>query len=235
MPRSHRTRTAGLVCAAILAACSDDEGTAPIGSVDATFERTEDGRRSDDDVKVEANADAGSDATFDDARDAADVMHDVSPISDVTSDTDSFDAFDAPEARDASSTDAPVGDAPSATDGRTTDASDTGDAGDASTIDSQHVHISISNTCVVGASPSQFTVPAGRTLRLSWHNHSVDYDADVWLSYGGGYLGLKTGDIWDDRFEFCAGPGSYMAYGDVSIAGGGGTVCPSFRVWIACQ
>ena len=98
----------------------------------------------------------------------------------------------------------------------------------------EHVHILIDNFCNTSADPPEFTVPAGETLQLTWHNHSVDYDADVWLSYGGGYLGLVPGDTWADPFEFCSSPGTYDAAADVSIAGGGGDVCPAFRVWIHC-
>lgn len=90
-------------------------------------------------------------------------------------------------------------------------------------------------SCNTAAEPESFTVPAGETLKLSYHNHSVDYDADVWLSYGGGYLGLVTGDTWDDRFEFCTGPSSYTAYADISIAGGGSSACPKFRLLIHCE
>jgi len=99
----------------------------------------------------------------------------------------------------------------------------------------EHVHILIDNFCNTSASPPEITVPAGETLRLSYHNHSVDYDADVWLSYGGGYLGLETGTTWDDSFEFCTSPASYTAYADISIAGGGGSVCPKHRLLIHCQ
>jgi hypothetical protein len=99
----------------------------------------------------------------------------------------------------------------------------------------EHVHILIDNFCNTSASPQSFTVAAGQSLRLTYHNHSIDYDADVWLSYGGGYLGLVTGGSWADSFEHCAGPSSYTAYADISIAGGGGSACPRFRLLIHCQ
>jgi len=99
----------------------------------------------------------------------------------------------------------------------------------------EHVHILIDNFCNTSASPPEITVPTGETLQLSYHNHSVDYDADVWLSYGGGYLGLETGATWDDSFEFCTSPSAYTAYADISIAGGGGSVCPKHRLLIHCQ
>jgi hypothetical protein len=98
-----------------------------------------------------------------------------------------------------------------------------------------HVHILIDNFCNTSAEPESYTVPAGQTLQLTYHNHSVDYDADVWLSYGGGYLGLVPGDSWADQFRFCATPEPYTAYADISIAGGGGDVCPGFRLLIHCE
>ena len=75
---------------------------------------------------------------------------------------------------------------------------------DAGFTSSQHVHILIDNFCNTSADPPSFNVPPGSTLQLTWHNHSVDYDADVWLSYGGGYLGLAQGGTWSDPFTFCA-------------------------------
>jgi hypothetical protein len=108
------------------------------------------------------------------------------------------------------------------------------DAGDAGAV-SANVHILIDNFCNTSTQPSSFTVPKGQTLKLQWHNDSVDYDADVWLSYGGGYLGLVKGGTWNDPFVFCATPSTYDAYADVSIAGGGGSACPSFRMMIHCH
>ncbi len=79
-----------------------------------------------------------------------------------------------------------------------------------------------------------FTVPAGETLSLTWHNNSVDYEADVWLSYGGGYLEPARGGIWADPFEFCSGPGVYEAGADVGPAGVPDSVCAHFYVQIHC-
>jgi hypothetical protein len=108
----------------------------------------------------------------------------------------------------------------------------TPDAGFAS---SQHVHILIDNFCNTSADPPSFSVPRGSNLQLTWHNHSIDYDADVWLSYGGGYLGLATGATWSDPFTFCASSSRpYDAAGDVSIADGPSSACPGFRVLIHC-
>lgn len=105
---------------------------------------------------------------------------------------------------------------------------------DAGWTGEDHVHITIDNFCNVSTDPESFTVPAGETLQLTWHNHSVDYNADVWLSYGGGYLGLVTGGTWADGFMFCSGPSSYDASGDVNIEGGPFPSCPGFRVLIHC-
>lgn len=106
---------------------------------------------------------------------------------------------------------------------------------DAGGLLAEHVHILIDNFCNTSASPTSFTVAAGQTLQLTYHNHSVDYDADVWLSYGGGYLGLITGGTWADQFTFCTSPNPYTAYADISIAGGGGSACPGYRLLIHCQ
>ena len=64
---------------------------------------------------------------------------------------------------------------------------------------------------------------------------SVDYEADVWLSYGGGYLELELGNTWDDPFEWCTGPNASTGYADISIAGGGNNACPKHRMKINCQ
>lgn len=106
---------------------------------------------------------------------------------------------------------------------------------DAGFASAQHVHILIDNFCNTSADPQSFDVPRGSTLQLTWHNHSVDYEADVWLSYGGGYLGLAQGGTWSDPFTFCASAARpYDAAGDVSIAGGPSSACPGFRVLIHC-
>lgn len=91
-----------------------------------------------------------------------------------------------------------------------------------------HVHIYVSNTCVMTVMPTSFDVPAGSTLRLDWHNHSADYPVDVWKSYGGGYLDLATGDTWSETYEHCAGPIPATEYADIS------TACSAFRVYINC-
>jgi hypothetical protein len=101
-------------------------------------------------------------------------------------------------------------------------------------VSARHVDIYIDNFCNTSVVPTEITVPAGETLQITWHNNSVDYEADVWLSYGGGYLELAMGGIWDDSFEFCSMPSVYDAYGDVSIAGGPIGACPAARLLIHC-
>ncbi len=105
---------------------------------------------------------------------------------------------------------------------------------DANTDLVDHVHIYIDNFCQVTVDPTSYDVPAGSTLQLDYHNHSVDYEADVWLSYGGGYLDLALGDTWNDAFTHCSGPNPSTAYADISIAGGPSPGCPGFRLLINC-
>ncbi len=115
-----------------------------------------------------------------------------------------------------------------------TSVADTGppDSGFKST---DHVHIYIDNFCKVTTSPTSFTVPAGETLQLSYHNHSVDYLADVWMMYGGGYLELAKGGTWNETYKHCFGPAPSTGYADISIAGGGSSACPKVRLYIYCK
>ncbi|HEY3354567.1 MAG TPA: hypothetical protein VGQ83_15050, partial [Polyangia bacterium] len=98
----------------------------------------------------------------------------------------------------------------------------------------RHVDIYITNFCETSVVPTSITVPAGETLLVDFHNNSVDYNADVWCSWGGGFLDLPTGQIWHDPIPFCSGPSTYDAYADISIAGGGGTYCPGVRFVVHC-
>jgi hypothetical protein len=99
-----------------------------------------------------------------------------------------------------------------------------------------HVHVFISNTCVVAISPSEVTIPAGQTVFFTYHNHSVDYEADVWGSYGGGFLGLSEGGTWNEPVERCANQFPHTAHTDISIAGLGVNhpSCPGKRMIINC-
>lgn len=99
---------------------------------------------------------------------------------------------------------------------------------DAAPLLVEHVHIDVSNTCVMTVSPQSYDVLPGQTLRLSYHNHSTDYPVDVWKSYGGGYLDLATGSTWNETYEHCSLTSSYTEYADIS------TACSSFRLYINC-
>ncbi|MEZ4382018.1 MAG: hypothetical protein R3A79_11775 [Nannocystaceae bacterium] len=99
----------------------------------------------------------------------------------------------------------------------------------------QHVHIYIDNFCKVTVDPPEITVPVDEIAKLSYHNHSVDYLADVWMSYGGGFLDLELGATWDEKFEWCAGPNPSTGWADISIAGGGNNACPKHRMYIYCE
>lgn len=102
----------------------------------------------------------------------------------------------------------------------------------------KHVHIYISNTCKLSVSPQKVTVPRGRTISFVYHNHSNDYAADVWLSYGGGYLGLKKKKKWDDPFIHCSNANRpYTAAADISIKDIPlrDRHCPGHRMKIECQ
>lgn len=92
------------------------------------------------------------------------------------------------------------------------------------------IDIFVDNFCNMEVRPADIHVPPGQFVVLSWHNRSVDYPVDVWLSYGGGFLDLEPGTSWDDRFEFChGGQRPYQAGADVS------TACSDFRFVIHCD
>jgi hypothetical protein len=93
---------------------------------------------------------------------------------------------------------------------------------------SADVDIYVDNFCRMDVVPKSITVPRGQTVKLTYRNRSRDYAVDVWLSYGGGYLDLKTGTSWADRFEHCAFPRPYNAYADIS------TACSRYRLMIYC-
>ncbi len=92
----------------------------------------------------------------------------------------------------------------------------------------EHVHIDVSNTCVMSVSPMEYTVPKGQKLKLSYHNHSQWYPVDVWKSYGGGFTDLQPGMTWNETYEHCGGPQPSNPYADIS------TACSSFRLYIHC-
>ncbi len=103
----------------------------------------------------------------------------------------------------------------------------------------QHVHIYVDNFCNLWVDPAVVEVPPTQhSVSFVYHNHSVDYDVDVWLSYGGGYLELLPGTSWDDAFDHCAWASRpYDAYADISISGLGvnDQYCPGHRMLIHCR
>jgi hypothetical protein len=100
---------------------------------------------------------------------------------------------------------------------------------DAPPITDHHVHIQVSNTCVMTVTPLEITVPPNQTAYLDWHNHSVDYPVDVWMSYGGGFVDLPTGATWNEPVGHCGTPSVHTEYADIS------TACSSFRFLIRCN
>ncbi len=92
-----------------------------------------------------------------------------------------------------------------------------------------HVHIDVSNTCNMTVSPTTLTVPAGQQVNIDWHNHSVDYPVDVWMSYGGGFTDLPQGQTWDEPIPHCSIQSPHQEWADIS------TACSSFRFIIDCQ
>lgn len=206
----------------VLAVAGCDCGGAPAGGGGHDAAVADSGGSRD--ASVDGGADAGRDGGGDAGRDAG---------TDGGGDAGAADAA----APDGGSRDAGEDGGPA--DAGTVDAGADAGAADAGTADAgpalSHVHIYISNTCVVSTSPTDATVPAGQRVRFEWHNHSVDYDADIWYSSIYGYLGLATGATWDDPIDWCGGPQPYDGYADVSIAGGGSSACPSVRFAIHCQ
>lgn len=98
-----------------------------------------------------------------------------------------------------------------------------------------HVHIYIDNFCNTSVSPTEVYVPLNSGLKLQFHNHSVDYEADVWSSRGYGSLELARGATWNDPITHCGGPNPYSEYFDISIAGGPSSACPGVRFRMYCQ
>lgn len=92
----------------------------------------------------------------------------------------------------------------------------------------EHVHINVSNTCVMSVMPMEYTVAAGQKLKLSYHNHSQDYPVTVWMMYGGGYTDLAPGGTWNEQYEHCFGPSPSEGYADIS------TACSQFKLKIHC-
>lgn len=88
---------------------------------------------------------------------------------------------------------------------------------------------------MVQVQPPALAVPRNSGLKLSFHNHSSSYEADVWSSRGYGYLQLAQGATWNDPITHCGGPNPYVEYFDIDIAGGPTSGCPGVRFNISCQ
>jgi cysteine-rich repeat protein len=136
-------------------------------------------------------------------------------------------------------------------DGATTDCNGTHDGGDGSCVPigecspeyvlsgedcvpeviTQHVHIYVANDCTMQVDPEEFTVPKGQKVRFEWHNHSADWEVDVWQSYIGGFTDLPPGQTWEEQFEWCANVNPYTGYSDISTV----EVCPDHRFYIRCN
>lgn len=162
---------------------------------------------------------------------------DTVPVDTAAADTTVADT----EASDTNATDAAVADTAKAdtlvadTFVADTSVADTAKAdADAGWSSTAHVHIYITNTCAVTTSPTSFDVPAGATVKVSWHNHSVDYRADVWASYGGGYLALEKGATWNETYEHCFIKSTHTEYVDVSPEGSPSS-CGKQRVYFYCH
>lgn len=100
------------------------------------------------------------------------------------------------------------------------------------------IEIFVDNFCNLTVDPPEIDVPPGQTASFVYYNQSVDYEVDVWGSYGGGYLDLATGDHWDDGFVHCSSPDRpYTAGAEISIAGidMGDVNCPGHNFVIYCQ
>lgn len=95
----------------------------------------------------------------------------------------------------------------------------------------QDVNIFVDNRCNMDVQPKVLDVPPGvPSITITYYNRSRDYAVDVWLSYGGGFLDLKTGTSWADRFEHCRlGRRPYSAYADIT------TACSRYRLMINCK
>lgn len=91
------------------------------------------------------------------------------------------------------------------------------------------IDIYVDNRCRMDVVPTKVDVPRGVTPKLTYINRSRDYAVDVWLSYGGGFLDLRPGMSWSDRFEHCRlGTRPYSAFADIS------TACSKHRLMINC-
>lgn len=205
-------------CAALIAACAD--APARDASADAPAADTARDAPARDTLAADTPA---ADAPVADAP-APDAPAPDAPAPDTPA--DAGPGLDAPAA-DAPAADAPAADAPR-------------DAGAADApldvpTGPTHVHIGIDNFCRVTVTPMSVTVPVMSRAMFAFHNHSVDYHADVWMSYGGGFLDLGLGATWNDPIGHCNTPTVHDEYADINIAGGPTSACPGVRFMIHCR
>ena len=214
MPRA--TPIASVLLALLALGCEEPPASADASLLDA--------------VTATDSASATDSAAATDSASATDTgavaATDTAPVADAASESvpDAFtppDAFTAPDARTPP-------DAFTPPDASTRPDAFTPDAGTPPRAD-LHVHIEVSNTCVMTVTPREVSVPPDQTLYLDWHNHSRDYPVDVWMSYGGGYTDLAPGATWDEPIGHCSTPFVGDEYADIT------TACSSFRFLIHCR
>ena len=191
------------------------DGTGDATPIDVVRDATTDALQPRDTI---ADGDPRLDANEGDASD--DVAFDTG-TADTGFDTAAIDA-----ATDSGAADVPID----------TGARDTGtDAPADVATGPMHVHIDIDNFCRVTVTPASVMAGVSSRTMFAFHNHSRDYNADVWMSYGGGYLDLAQGATWNDPIGHCNTPTTHDEYADISIAGGGSSGCPSVRFMIRCR
>jgi hypothetical protein len=110
----------------------------------------------------------------------------------------------------------------------------TGGAGGAdatSTAGPVHIHIYIANDCTTSTDPVSLSEPSGSSVVLEFHNHSVDYQADVWnTTFNYGFLMLDLGATWvDDKAPVCQIHSTYTETFQINPSGVDSSVCaPAF-------
>ncbi len=82
------------------------------------------------------------------------------------------------------------------------------------------VKIDVSNTCKMTIAPTEIVAGIKSSINICYHNISKDYKIDVWMSYGGGFLDLAKGGVWNEKFIWCAGPKPSTGYATISAGGG---------------
>lgn len=102
-----------------------------------------------------------------------------------------------------------------------------------------HVHISITNTCKLSVQPKDITIRNGRSVKLTYHNHSSSYSADVIYSGGGGgYYDLMPGSSWTSPIDWCTNKNRpYTVYIEILVHGFplNDSTCPGHEFKIYCK